>query len=107
MKITEIKLIGQATADDIAKWKKENPLGIYQIATCGHVGYFKNPSIADVNCAMSKVTGDAPLDLYMEFGQLTFIGGSKEILSNDTMFLAASYKLKKKADGEVAELLDL
>lgn len=107
MKTTPIKFIGQASPEDIAKWKKENPLGIYQILSDGHVGYFKNPSIDDANCATSKASTEAAYDMFKELGNITFLGGSREVLENDTKFLRTSTLLKKKLEGAEAELLDL
>lgn len=101
------QLIGQATQEQIDAWKKANPLGIYALISGGHIGYFKNPSRQELNCAMSKADTSAPLDMYEELATLTFIDGSRELLDNDNKFIGIATQMKQKFEGEKAELVNL
>lgn len=100
-------LIGQVTAEQIAEWKAKHPLGIYAIQVGGHVAYFKNPNRHEMNCALSSADQDKPLDMFQEFSNLTYIGGSNEVLTNDSMFVGLCQKIKVKLDGIQAELVNL
>ncbi len=102
----EIAWTGKVSEDQIAKWKKEYPLGIFYVATEeGHIAYFKNPTRNDVNCALRKTA--QPLDRLEELFDLTFIGGSDEIKKNDTMLMGVCNKLQTKMDGSMAVLVNL
>lgn len=107
MKGKEIKLIGEATAEQIAEWKSKYPLGIYGLKSGDAVGYFQNPSLDHANCATAKADKQAAYDMYKELGELTFIGGCRSVLESPTKFLGIADHLKRKMDGEKAELLDL
>lgn len=101
------KLVGEATPEEIQSWKAKFPDGIFLIESNGHVAYFKNPDRDIVNCAMSKNDWETPLEMYSELGNLTYIGGSREVLDNDQMFLGAAIVLKPKLNGKVATLVNL
>jgi len=100
-------LIGQADQSQIDTWKKENTEGIYQIEVEGHAGYFKNPNRREMNCAMSKADPDAALDMYEELARVTFLGGSKDVLENDSMFFGVVRQIKVKMEGKKAKLVNL
>ncbi len=100
-------LIGQVTDAQITEWKTKYKYGVYAIAVDDHIGYFKNPDRNDINCAMSKADKDKVLDVFEELANITFIGGSGEILKNDAMFIGASQELKVKLDGKKATLVNL
>ncbi len=100
-------LIGQATDAQIAEWKAKYKTGIYAISVDGHVGYFKNPGRHELNCALSKADKDKALDVFEELAQVTFIGGSEEILKDDQMFIGVSQEMKVKLDGKKATLVNL
>lgn len=100
-------LKGQASEAQIAEWKARYKYGIYAIEVDGHVGYFKNPGRHEVNCAMSKADRDRALDIFEELANVTFIGGSEEILRDDQMFIGISQELKAKLDGKKATLVNL
>ena len=101
-----VPFIGEVDEKQIADWKKLSPLGIYQVVSeSGHVGYFRNPNRNEVNCALQKTK--QPLDPIIELANLTVLGGSKELLSNDTMFLGILNEIKGKLDGQRAVLVDL
>ena len=103
--INELK--GQATEAQIAEWKSKYKYGIYAIEVCGHIAYFKNPGRNELNCAMSKADRDRALDIFEELANVTFIGGSDEVLSDDQMFIGVSQELKVKLDGKKATLENL
>ena len=103
----DTQLIGQATESRIAEWKAKHKYGIYAIEVDGHVGYFKNPGRNELNCALSKADRDKALDVFEELANITFIGGSEEILKDDQMFIGVSQELKAKLDGKKAKLVNL
>jgi hypothetical protein len=103
----EQQLTGQQTEEQIANWKKEYKQGIYAISVDGHIGYFKNPNRHEMNCAMSKASADAALDMYEELARLTFIGGSEEVINNDQMFFGMVQQIKVKMEGKKATLVNL
>ena len=100
-------LVGQATDAQIAEWQAKHKYGIYSIEVDGHVAYFKNPGRNELNCAMSKADRDKALDIFEELANITFIGGSEEILKDDQMFIGVSQELKVKLDGKKAKLVNL
>ena len=100
-------LKGQASDTQIEEWKAKYKYGIYAIEVDGHVGYFKNPGRNELNCAMSKADRDKALDIFEELANVTFIGGSEELLRDDQMFIGISQELKVKLDGKKAKLVNL
>ena len=103
----EVALIGHASEAQIKEWKAKHKAGIYAVEVDGHVGYFKNPGRHEVNCSMAKADKDKALDLFEELANLTFIGGSEEILKDDQMFIGVSQEIKVKLDGKKATLVNL
>ena len=103
----QLLLKGQATDGQIAEWKTKHKYGIYAVEVDGHIGYFKNPGRNELNCAMSKADRDKALNIFEELANLTFIGGSKEILDDDQMFIGLSQEIKIKLDGKKAQLVNL
>jgi hypothetical protein len=103
----ELELTGQASESQIKEWKQKHKYGIYAIEVDGHIGYFKNPGRHELNCAMSKADRDKALDIFEELANITFIGGSEEILKDDQMFIGVSQELKVKLDGKKATLVNL
>lgn len=100
-------LTGQASDMQIAEWKAKHKYGIYAIEVDGHIAYFKNPGRNELNCAMSKADRDKALDIFEELANVTFIGGSEEVLKDDQMFIGVSQELKVKLDGKKATLVNL
>ena len=100
---------GQATTEQVDSWKKANPEGIYALMgkNKDEIAYFKYPSREEVNCAIAKYEADKVLDMYEELGELTFLGGSKELLTNTQKFLGVKKQLSKIVDGEEATLVNL
>lgn len=101
------ELVGQATDEQIAAWKKDNKDGIYKIEVDGHVGYFRNPDMDDLNIAASQVDADAPLDFNKTIMRDTILGGSERIIEETRLFMGASKQIAKKIDGAKAKLSDL
>ncbi len=100
-------LTGQATEAQVTEWKAKHKYGIYSIEVDGHIGYFKNPGRNELNCALSKSERDKALNVFEELANVTFIGGSEEILKDDQMFIGVAQELKEKLDGKKATLVNL
>ena len=100
-------LTGQASNEQIAEWKAKYKYGIYALEVDGHVGYFKNPGRNELNFAMSKADSDKVLNVFEELAGVTFIGGSRELLEDDQMFIGISQELKIKLEGKKAKLVNL
>ena len=103
--LSELK--GQASDTQIAEWKTKHKYGIYAVEVDGHIAYFKNPGRNELNCAMSKADRDKALDIFEELANITFIGGSEDVLKDDQMFIGVSQELKIKLDGKKATLVNL
>jgi hypothetical protein len=101
------ELIGQASAEQIQTWKNMYRDGIYAIQVDGHIAYFKNPNRHELNCAMSKASSEAALDMYEELTNRTFIGGSEDVLKDDQKFFGLVQQAKVKMDGKKAILVNL
>lgn len=101
------ELIGQLSETEIQELKKTHTGGIYAVKVDGHISYFKNPNRAEMNCSMSKADSFAPLHMFEELANVTFIGGSREPLDNDEMFYGLTNQLKTKMDGKKAEMVNL
>lgn len=99
--------VGQATPEQIAQWKKDNADGVYAVEVKGHVAYFRNPDIDDMNAAASLTTKDAPLDYFKILANDTYLGGSKEVFESRPLFLDFIETIKPKLDGKKGKLLDL
>jgi len=107
MKATEQQIAGQQNEEQVHAWKQQYKQGIYAIEVDNHIGYFKNPSRHEMNCAMSKASSDAALDMYEELARLTFIGGTEEVINNDQMFFGLVQQIKVKMEGKKAKLVNL
>jgi hypothetical protein len=101
------QLNGQVTDAQIAAWKAKHKYGIYAIEVDGHIGYFKNPGRHELNCALSKADKDKALEVFEELANVTFLGGSEAILTDDQMFIGVAQELKEKLDGKKATLVNL
>ena len=98
---------GQADEATVQKMKKENPAGVFFVESNGHVAYFREPTRHDVNAALAVSDPARPLAIAEKFGELLFIGGSREVLSNDLMFIGAATQLRVKMNGYRASLGNL
>lgn len=100
-------LKGQATPEQIAKWKQEYPDGISAIEVGEHILYVRNPDMNDLNFAGSQATDDAPLDYYKVLLNEIYIGGSKEALNDVDCMKGMIKVLKPLIDGKKAKLVKL
>lgn len=103
----ETIFIGQVADGQIDSWKSKFKQGIYALEVGGHIAYFKNPCRAEINCAMSKADREKTLEMYEELAQLTFIGGSEHVLTDDELFLGICQELGLKLEGKKATLVNL
>ena len=106
-----VKLIGQATDADILAWKGKYPMGIYAIyvpePNPTHVGYFKNPNRIEVNVALAEASTARKLASTEKLADLTFIGGSEELLKNESFFLGICDDIREKMDGVKTKVVNL
>ena len=100
-------LKGQATDSQVAEWKARYKYGVYALHAEGHIGYFKNPDRNEINFAMSKADNDKVLNVYEGLASVTFIGGSRELLEDDQLFIGICQELKVKLEGKRAKLVNL
>lgn len=98
---------GQANDQQIKEWKTIHKTGIYAIIVDNHIAYFKNPNRQEVNCALSKADTDNALGVFEMLANITFIGGSEEIMKDDRMFIGMCNEMKVKLDGAKATLVNL
>lgn len=76
-------LTGEASADDIKKWKEANPLGVMQVVIDGRVAYFKQPGFGEINFYHSKATAsDQIVERWKAFTEITFLGGCEELITS-------------------------
>lgn len=101
----EIKLIGQATPEQIEEWKKKYGK-VSAIIVDGHIAYFKKPDRKTLGYASSIGTKD-PIKFNETLMNNCFIGGSDEIKKDDDLFLSASSKLGDLIQIKDAELVNL
>lgn len=95
-------LIGQATDEQIAEWKKQ--YGEVWAAVCdGHVAYLKKPSRKALSYA-SVAGKENPLKFNELLLNDCWIAGSEEIKINDSLFLGVSSKLAELVEIKTAEL---
>src|SRR5690606_23736471 len=99
--------IGQATKEQIADWKKNNPKGVYAVEVGGHIGYFRNPTRQDINMAASQLDADNPIDYFETIMRDTQIGGSNALVEDDELYLGALNQVRKKIEGKKARLVNL
>lgn len=109
--------VGQAKEEDIARWKKENPDGIFLLTVTDkksqphrkHYVYMRNPTIEDLNVAAGCATKDKPFDYFKSLVTDIQIGGSEEASNSkdSKLYLNLIETLKDKIDGDKGEILDL
>lgn len=105
MQKEEIKLIGQATEEQIAKWKKEHK-NIYQVVVDGHVCYLKKPDRA-VMAYASTALKDSPFQYVEEIFNNCKLGGSDIFDEDDDFFMAAMQTVNELVEMKKAELVKL
>lgn len=101
-------LIGELNGEAIKALKAKHKIGIYKIETDnGHVGYFKNPNRQEVSCALAKASTENRLAHLEELAEITFIGGSEFLLTDDSTFFGITDHLNSKFNGIKAKLANL
>ncbi|MCU0644751.1 MAG: hypothetical protein MUC94_10875 [bacterium] len=98
------QLIGQATPEQIAAWKKEFGT-ISCVIVDGHICYLKKPDRNVISLA--SIVGKDPIRFNETLIENCFIGGSEEIKTDDDLFLSASSVLPGLIETKVAELKKL
>ncbi len=66
----------------IDSWKKKNPEGVFWIVWDGHIAYFKEPDIDELNCSMAAESTEKPMDSFLQLADDTFLGGSEHIFKS-------------------------
>lgn len=100
------ELIGQATPEQIAEWKKKNNNNVSAIIVDGHICYLKVPDRKTMSAASSLGMKD-PLKFNEIILENCFLGGSEAIKTDDSLFLSASGKLNELIEIKEAELVKL
>ena len=100
------ELIGQLAEAAIKELKASNS-GIFAIEVSGHIAYFREPELSDMNFAASQVDADTPLDFNKILMAETLIGGSQQVIDEKSLFLGASKQFTKKIEGDKAKLVQL
>lgn len=100
-------LIGEATPEQIAQWKKEHPKGITGFETNdGKVAYFKTPE-RDV----LKMATDAVQNGISEYNEVIaencFIGGEKTVLTDVKYYNSLGKAMNELAEGVKGKLVKL
>ena len=98
-------LIGQATEAEIAQWKKDFK-DVFSITVEDHIGYFKKPDRKAIAYA-STLLKQSPIDYIESILENTWIGGSKELLTNDDYFLATMGVAEQLIETKTGELVKL
>lgn len=85
------KKSGQATKEQIEKWKKKHG-EIFELGTSGKVCYLKKPGRKELSFA-ANTAGDDPYKWNEAIIECCWLGGDDEIKTNDDLFLAIGGKL--------------
>ncbi len=97
------KLIGEATSDQIAEWKKKYG-EVSGIIVDGRIGYLKPVDRKTLSYA-STVGAKDPMKFNEVILANCWLGGDEEIQTNDTLFLSVSIKLAELIELKEAELV--
>lgn len=104
----KIALIGLLTPEGITKLKADHsPLKIFGIEVGGHIGYFREPDLDDLNIAASEADSDTPLEFNRIVMRECFVDGSDAVINDNRLYLSASKIMSKRIDGEKAKLVEL
>lgn len=101
----EEKLIGQATPDQIAEWKKKYGK-VFGIKVDGHIAYLKKPDRKVLGYASTAGKND-PIKFNEVVINNCFIGGSEAVKTEDDLFFGASSMLTELIQVKEAELVNL
>lgn len=94
---------------NIAKWKKENATGIYEVTTNDKKfsAVFRNPTLQDLDAAKVDITEDTSLQFFIGVGRETFLGGSREVFENEKYQNDFKATVMEKAEGKKMALVEL
>lgn len=99
------KIVGLVTPAQIEKWKQECPLGFYGAKSGKHIAYLRYPTRDEINDALTNMVEGEPFSAYANMANMTFIGGSADLLTNDRLYTTVIHKIKTEIDGN-AEILN-
>jgi hypothetical protein len=101
------ELKGQATPEQIAEWKQKHG-DIFAVTVDGHIAYLKKPDRHILGFATAGSDGGKQGIKFNEILMKNcFLGGSQDIQTVDSLFLAASAKLGELIEIKEAELVKL
>ena len=96
------KLIGQATPEQIAEWKEKHG-EIFSIKVDGHVCYLRKPRRKDISYASVAGKTDS-LKFNEAMLRQCWLGGSEAIRTDDDKFMGAGAILDQLVEVKEAEL---
>ena len=100
------ELIGKLSSEEIDALKVKHG-EIFQIAVGGHVIYLRKPQRQDISIA-HRVSGMiGSLEYFESLMENCYVGGSKEVIMNDSLFLTAYMEFDKVVEVYVSELKKL
>jgi acyl-CoA thioesterase FadM len=99
-------LVGQLSAEDIEKLKKEHG-ELNGVIAGAHIAYFRPVTRQDVNIATTQIDRDAAMDFNYYVVKECFVGGSAAVFENDRNYLSAQKHFKDMIEGEKTELVKL
>ena len=99
---------GQATAEQIAEWKKTHINGIFALKNKNNkIGYFRKPNWQEACFISSNVDPNSPLDSIKQAAEMLFIGGDESMLKNDSELIGIVLSLREQLNGVEAEVVNL
>jgi hypothetical protein len=99
-------LKGQATAEQIAKWK-ETYAKVFFYEVDGMICYFRPVNKNDYSVAASKVTSAGPAKFNEVLIANTWLGGADEIKTQDKYFFGLIDKIEELMDKQKGSLGEL
>ena len=97
------KLKGEATAEQITEWKEKHGC-VYGIKVGGHIAYLKKPDRKQLSYISGVGSKDGLKSNELLMKQC-WLGGSDEILTDDSLFLGACAHLGALIEVKQAELV--
>ncbi|MCX6281477.1 MAG: hypothetical protein NTU51_05915 [Bacteroidetes bacterium] len=85
------KIIGEATPEQLAEWKKKHGVG-KRFESDGHVCYLRYPTRTEVSFVNTITDG---IKSNAKLLETIWLGGSEEFKTNDRFFFAIAAELKK------------
>lgn len=97
-------LIGQATEQQIAEWKKMHG-DVWAVKCDGHIAYLKRPSRKALSYAsVASNNGKDQIKFVETVLEDCFIGGSQEFKKNDAFFMGVSKVIAELVEVKEVEL---